>query len=173
MHWWCPTDDIRYTITKKENILMCVTAAFAAAGTALALGSQQIESDAAQASTNYNIALADTNKKMVSDQTDFAVFRHTDAVQRILGSQRAGYGAAGVTMEGTPLNVAMDTATQGEIDRLAIIYGGDVKQANLDSEKATTRFRGQMAETQATLAMTETILGGGKKQYDIYKGVNP
>ena len=132
---------------------MCVTAAFAAAGTALALGSQQIESDAAQASTNYNIALADTNKKMVSDQTDFAVFRHTDAVQRILGSQRAGYGAAGVTME-------------------AIIYGGDVKQANLDSEKATTRFRGQMAETQATLAMTETILGGGKKQYDIYKGVN-
>lgn len=145
---------------------MGVPSMFAAAGTALALGSQQIQSDAAQRSTNYNIALADTNKKMIADQTDFAIFRHTDAVQRVLGSQRAGYAAAGVTMEGTPLNVAMDTATQGEIDRLAIIYGGDVKQAGLDSEKATTRFRGQMAKTQATLAMTETLLGGASKQYD-------
>ena len=139
--------------------------ALAAAGTTLALGETQIQADAAQRSTNYNMALADVNKKMIADQTDFAVFRHVDAVQRVLGSQRAGYAAAGVTMEGTPLNVAMDTATQGEIDRLAIIYGGDVKQAGLDSEKATTRFRGQMAEAGAQLQMTKTILGGGS---DIY-----
>jgi len=140
--------------------------AMAAAGTGLALGETQIQADAAQRSTNYNMALADVNKKMIADQTDFAVFRHVDAVQRVLGSQRAGYAAAGVTMEGTPLNVAMDTATQGEIDRLAIIYGGDVKQAGLDSEKATTRFRGQMAEVGATLQMTKTILGGTAKQYN-------
>lgn len=145
---------------------MGLPAMFAAAGTALALGETQIKADAAQESTNYNIALADVNKKMIADQTDFAVFRHTDAVQRVLGSQRAGYAGSGVTMEGTPLNVAMDTATQGEIDRLAIVYGGDVKQAGLDSEKATTRFRGQMAESGAQLQMTKTILGGASQQYD-------
>jgi type IV secretory pathway VirJ component len=144
---------------------MCVTGALAVAGTALALGETQIKADAAKASTNYNLALADTNKKMIADQTDFAVFRHTDAVQRVLGSQRAGYGASGVTMEGTPTNVAVDTATQGEIDRLAIIYGGDVKQAGLDSEKATTRFRGQMAEAGAQLQMTKTLLGAADSQW--------
>lgn len=145
---------------------MCVTA-LAIAGTTLALGSNQIQNDANQSAVNYNIAMAEQNKQMVDDQTDFAVFRHVDSVQRVLGSQRAGYGASGVTMEGTPMNVAMDTATQGEIDRLAIIYGADVKKASLDSQKATERFKGQSMQAASDLAMMETILGGykqGKKE---------
>jgi len=142
---------------------MCISAAIMAAGTVLTLSQQETELQTAENAMNYNLALADQNKIMIDDQTEFAVGRHVDSVQRVLGSQRAGYGAAGVTMEGTPTNVAIDSATQGEIDRLAIKYGGEVKQANVDSQKATTRFKGQSIEAQGELAMMQTVLGGADK----------
>jgi len=140
----------------------CMTA-LALTSTGLAIGSNQIKYDAQKSATNFNLQLADQNKKMIEDQKVFAVARHVDSVQRILGSQRAGYAASGVTMEGSPLNVAMDTATQGEIDRLAIVYGADVKQASVDASKATTRFQGEFASAESDIALMKTILGGYKQ----------
>jgi len=145
----------------------CMTA-LAVAGVGMKLGGNQIKKDAQESATNFNLKLADQNKIMIEDQKIFAVARHVDGVQRILGSQRSGYGGSGVTMEGTPTNVAADTATQGEIDRLAIVYGADVKLANVEAGKATTRFQGEFASAQSDLEMMNTILGG----YTDYKREN-
>lgn len=58
---------------------------------------------------------------------------------RTLGRQRALYGKAGVTLEGSPLLVQDDAATAGEIDALNVRRAGEAAYENAFADANTLR----------------------------------
>lgn len=82
---------------------------------------------------------------------------------RKLAAAQAAYGAAGVQMQGTPLEVMHDLATQGELSRQLTLYQGSV-QANADRQQgALDQQQAQMALAGGFQEGSNTLLTGYTK----------
>ena len=65
--------------------------------------------------------------------------------QRILAAQRAGFSAAGVTLEGTPLLVEEESAGEAELDALTLRFGGRVEASRFEARARAAEFGGRAA----------------------------
>jgi hypothetical protein len=74
------------------------------------------------------------NAKLAKQEAAFEEDANRMRARQILAEQRVGYAKAGVTLEGSPLNVMEDTAAQAELDALAIRFGGRTKSLKYRSE---------------------------------------
>ena len=81
--------------------------------------------------------------------------------EKLLGAQRAGYGKAGVTMEGSPLEVMGETATQGELDALNIRYGGEVGAYNANVQASRYRSQASFYDFESGRTMATGMIGAG------------
>lgn len=85
---------------------------------------------AAEAERNRGIALA--NAEMEA--------RDTKVKNRaMMGAIRAAYGANGLAMEGSPLDVIEATATEQSLDIAKILYKGDLEAVALTDQAASYR----------------------------------
>lgn len=82
-------------------------------------------------------------------RADIEAKRH----RRVIASQRARYGAAGLTMEGTPLLVEMESLRESEEELTRIRAGGEA--GALASERA-----GRRAQTSGYVEAGGTAIGG-------------
>lgn len=78
---------------------------------------------------SYGAAVADYNAKVakvraedVRRAAEINYGQEQAANRRVLSSARAGYGASGVAMEGSPMNVMLSSALQGEYNALLNKY---------------------------------------------------
>lgn len=131
------------------------------AGTTVAANSADNAATAQENQFNAQAEVADQNAGINLAMAELEVDKLDRQLYKILGSQRAGYGGAGVTSEGTPTNVAVDTVTQGEIDRLSIRYGGAVNAHNSEVQGKFARADAKMAHSAGDSNVLGTILGGG------------
>jgi hypothetical protein len=74
--------------------------------------------------------------------------------QRKLGAAEAAFGASGVDLQGSPLDVLSDLATQGELSRRLILYKGKNQANQFLTQAAIDR-------SQAGAALAGGILGAG------------
>lgn len=65
--------------------------------------------------------------------------------ERLLGKQKAGYGASGVTSEGSPLLVMSETAGALELALQDELYKADVEASGFRNKASMERFAGQYA----------------------------
>jgi hypothetical protein len=89
------------------------------------------------------------------EKAEFDVSRTRDNVKRVMGSQRAGYAAAGIASDGTPTTVAFDTLTEAEKDIYAIRWGAKVRADNYYAEASSARANAsdaRSAKGAATIA---------------------
>ena len=142
---------------------MCISAAtaLAVAATTVAVNSADNAATAQENQFNAQAKVADQNADINLAMAQLDVDKLDTQLYKILGQQRAGYGAAGVTMEGTPTDVAVDTVTQGEIDRLSIQYIGAVNAYNSEVQGKFARADARMAKSAGDSNVLGTILGGG------------
>ena len=75
------------------------------------------------------------------------------AQARNLGRARAGLGAAGVTVEGSPIEVLADVAAEGELEAQKILHRGEVA-ANAEE------YRALEAQSRAGAALLSGIDSG-------------
>jgi hypothetical protein len=75
----------------------------------------------------------------------------------------AGYGASGVTMEGSPMDVLEASAATAELDRQNILYGGGLRTQGYQSTAGLELMRGQNAETGSYLSAGSSLLSGAAK----------
>lgn len=122
----------------------------------------QYQSQMAMASLNYqgqnaaaNAML--TNAKVQEQQGAAAERRGVEEVRRqreeqarLLGRQRAGYAAAGVVMEGTPLEVLADTTRLLELQIQDTMYAADQEKAGFNWQATITRHNAALAKFGAT-----------------------
>ena len=139
-----------------------VMASMAVATAVTAYGQYQA-GKAQEAAYEYNAKVQEQNAKVAQDKAAYEAERQAQRIRRLNATQRAAYAASGVQLSGTALDLMEDSTTQGEMDRLAILYGGDVEAANMRSEATLSRFQGKSAAAAGTSAAFGTLLGGASR----------
>lgn len=91
--------------------------------------------------------------------------RSRRAARRRLGALRAGFGASGVSLEGSPLDVLEDQAMESELDALTIQYQGELSAIGLESEAALSRERARASKTAGYLKAGSSLLTGAADVY--------
>lgn len=113
----------------------------------------------------YNAEIQRQNAREAEKKAAHDALNQESQNRRITGAQRAAYGASGITMAGTPLDLMSDTVTQGELDRLSILHGGSVEAANYRAQARLSIMRGKAAASAGKIRAAGTLLGGAGKMY--------
>lgn len=87
--------------------------------------------------------------------------RQSIEARKRIGLMRANYGASGVAIEGSPLDVLEESAANAELDRLTILQGGSI-------EAGRYRAAGKAAMVRGIGSAAGDLLGGGLSLYDAY-----
>ncbi|RUZ74072.1 hypothetical protein EN947_25550, partial [Mesorhizobium sp. M7A.F.Ca.US.003.02.2.1] len=90
----------------------------------------------------------------------------------LLGQARAQAGASGVGLSGSPTEVLAANARQGQLDLGAMLYGSRLRQNNLNTQAAISRFSGKQAATASIFNAGSALVGGLSKIYDPTKAVS-
>lgn len=122
----------------------------------------------ARSAAKYNASIAERNAVVARQQAAVNEDAQRRAAYRALGRMRAGYGAAGVTVEGSPLDVLEDSAAEAELDALNIRYKGELTAMGYQDEATLQRMRGKAAMTAGIFKAGSALLGGAGAYYSAY-----
>ncbi len=136
-----------------------VAIAVVGAGGALYAGEQQ------RKAASYSADIAEQAARAAQAKAAYDEERHRERIRKTLSTIRSLYGKSGVDMTGTPLLALEETAAQGEMDALAIRYGGDIEAARQRSEAALLKMQGKTAQTSSYFEAGSTLLQGAGKAY--------
>lgn len=104
--------------------------------------------------TNYTMQAnglqRDINAEKEASAYEVAATR--TAVQKTLGSARAGYAANGLALSGSAAQVLDDSAIEGDLDVAAIRWNSDVKVGNLKYEQKVARSNAKAERAAGPLA---------------------
>lgn len=100
----------------------------------------------------FNIEIANRNEAtaIAEGEVDTADVRRNNL--RNLGAIHAAYGASGLAMEGSSLDVLMDTAVEGEISARRTMYQARVRGMDAADKRATATRELGWAHTMITMA---------------------
>lgn len=139
-----------------SGVLSLVGTAFSVIG---ALNQGQQAKNAAE----YNAAVARNNAIASRQQATVAAEAQARKSRAQLGSMRAAYGASGVSMEGSPLDVLESSAAMAELDRQNILYSGELKAGGYESTAGLELMRGDAAETGSYFSAGSALLSGASR----------
>lgn len=188
-------------MTGIESFLIATTALSTITGAVGSFaGASQARAQAANQAAMYeyegqiqqnNALIAERNAKISQDKANYDIARHRENLLRIRGQQSAGFSAAGVALEGTPIDVFDETNIQGELDALNIQYGSTLEQqdyalkaqgfrtdAEVSKYKAYAATQeGKIKAMNSTVSGIGTLLGGaaqtGYMGYRLYQSRRP
>jgi hypothetical protein len=138
------------------------------AGTTAYTQVQQGHNQAANA--KYNAKLASRNAKIAQESAEYEARQKRRETARLIGRQRALYGKAGVTMEGSPLEVIQETAAQGEMDALMIERRYTQQATAYKSQAELARTRTEIAKRRGYWGAGSTLLTSGGQMASGYGG---
>ncbi len=110
---------------------------------------------------NYNSAILANQAQEALTAGELTVEEIDAAEKVLLSTQKAMYAKAGVTSHGSPTDVALETATNFEFDKLVTTYNAKVAASNLESKAALEKYYGQVAANKAQFNMGQALLKGG------------
>ena len=140
-----------------------MAAAFAGmmvAGAALSAYGAIQQGQQAKAVANYNAQLRTRDSSVALDQAAQEAQQVRWAGQRAQGTLLAGYGASGVTSEGSPMDVLGASAAQAKLDEQTVLYRGTLKATGYQSDAALNRVQGENAVQQSQLQAASYLVSG-------------
>jgi len=100
---------------------------------------------------------ADYEAKQIQQQTNIAVANERQKNKEILSKQQAIAAASGVeTTSGSPLEIALDSAYQGEMNALRIGYTGE-------SQRQAAKYKARLARSQIPGIIGGNLISFGGK----------
>jgi len=152
-------------------IIAAVVSAVASA-TAAYMSYRSNKAQAAALEANANIAHRDAKMAVISAQHDtLAMSRQRRAM---IGRQAALFGAGGVEMTGSPLEVMAETAGAYERDILTRGFAGDMMMRSKAFEAQLYEWQAEQKRSQATMGLTVgLIMAGAQGASGIYGAMNP
>jgi hypothetical protein len=133
------------------------------AGTAMSVIGALNQGQQAKDAANYNAQVANNNAIAAQQQAAANAAAQERKSRMQLGSIRAGYGASGITMEGSAMDVLEASAATAELDRQNILYGGGLKADGYRSTAGLELMRGEAAETGSYFSAGSALLSGAAK----------
>lgn len=91
-----------------------------------------------------------------------------DRHRRILASQRVAVGLSGITNEGSPLTVMLDTASEAAYQEGLIRYGGQQQSEGFLGEASLQNFYGDQATRMGYLNIGRSLLSGASSATSAY-----
>ena len=109
----------------------------------------------------YNAQVLNEQAQLVEAAGGLKVEELGVAEDEMLGTQKSTYARAGVTMSGSPTDVALQTATNFEYDKLVTKYNADVQASNLKSQASLDTYYGKMSKQKGEFSFGQSLLKGG------------
>lgn len=129
-------------------------------GAVMQSGQQQAAAQAQANAAYYNAAVQQQNANAAM-QAAYADKQQQDRKNRAqLESVRSKYLASGIELEGTPLLVLEEEATQMALESDKILHRGQVQQANYLNQANADRYQGDVALSAGSAQSSGTLLGG-------------
>jgi len=119
----------------------------------------------------FNAAVARANAAAVQTSSDFDIARLKKAKKSLSSAQLAGYSKAGVKMEGSPIDVMINSAAEAEIDILINKYNTQMKTISLNAQAEQDEASGKSAIRQGWLGAGSTLLSTVGSFYTGMNGV--
>ena len=136
---------------------MAAVLPFIAAGAAAVSAGGAIYSGVAQSQADsFNATVAQNNSLAASQMASLQADEQQRQAALAMGATKAGYGAAGVTNDGTPIDVLAFSASNAEEARQIILWKGSLQTAGYNS----------MSQLDAS-AGDNALVGGVGKASDI------
>ena len=130
------------------------------AGAAIsAYGAMQQGKAQAEAAT-YNARISDQQAQMSLDQAGVEAATQRRRAEQQQGSLIAAYGAANVTMEGSPTDVLRMSQENASLDEQNILYRGRVKATGYGNEAILNRRGANMATEAGYFGAASSLLTG-------------
>ena len=130
------------------------------AGAAISAAGAIQRSNAEKAAANYNAQLRERDATIATQQATQQAWQVQMQQRRAAGAIQAGYGASGVTGEGSPLDVLAMSASQAKLDEETILYQGKLKATGYMSDAALARNQAIVAGQQGQLEAASYLVGG-------------
>lgn len=113
----------------------------------------------------FNAQVAKQNRDATLEQTTNEIQDQRSKNRRMLGAMRAAYGANGLEMSGSPLDVVSDTTTEMEYDVAKMKYIGRVKAVGYANQA-------KLYEAEADAARTSGIIGAASSMLGAFQGMS-
>lgn len=136
--------------------------------TAVSAASAAYQGQQAKKEADYNAAIMEQNAIAAKNKAAYDETMHRERVRKLLSTQKAQLGRSGISLEGSPLLILEETVAQGELDALAIRYGGDIEASRSRSAANLSRMQGKSAITSGYVQAGSTLLSGGSRAYSNY-----
>ena len=144
------------------------------AGAALSAYGAIQQGQQAKKAAEYNAQLRTRDSQLALDQAGQEAQQVRWAGQRTHGTLLANYGAAGVTSEGSPMDVLAASASQAKLDEETVLYKGRMKSTGYLSDAALNRVQGENAVQQSQLNAASYLIGGaGQAAYGYARTKSP
>lgn len=130
------------------------------AGTAISAFGAVSQANAQKAAHQFNAQLAERDATVAVQQADAEATRLRREAERVEGSLIAGFGASGLTVEHSALDVLADSAMQSQLDIETLKYRGNLKAMGYHDTAALERVAGETAVQQGQLRAASEILTG-------------
>lgn len=124
-----------------------------------AMGEKQ-KGEAQAAWLKYDSALAKREAEITEKKTSYEVASLRRQGEKFKAEQRATVGASGVRLEGSPLEVLAETASEIERDALMTRYAGKVEEKKYMAQSALLKTQGKYAKKAGNLSALTTLISG-------------
>ena len=140
-----------------------VTATLIALSAATAAVGSISQANAQSKMANFNAKVAEQNAAAARQQAEADAQKQRRNVARQLAKRRTGFAAAGVSLEGSPLDLLEDLSMEGELDVLGIRQRGLAQAREFTLGASRSRFQGQLAQQRGAFSAADSLLSGGAR----------
>lgn len=137
-----------------------VGAAVAVVGAGVSAYAASEQAAAQKKATQFNEKQARNQMLLASYAADQRAKQAADRHRRVMAAQRVATGASGITTEGSPLVVMMDTAAEAAYQEGLIRYGGQQQTEGYLAEARLQGFYGDQATKAGYFNAGRSLLSG-------------
>lgn len=133
------------------------------AGAAVSAYGAVQQANAQKTAAQFNASLNERNAVVATQQADAEAARIQRESGRVQGRMAAGFGASGLTLEGSALDALGDSAAMAQLDIETVKYRGRLQAMGYHDSATLDRISGKTAEEQGYLrAASEVLTGVGR-----------
>ena len=107
---------------------------------------------------NYNSGILEQQADQIMFSSDLNIEEIGQAEDELLSTQKAMYAKAGVTQVGSPTDVALQSATNFEFDKLVSRYNAEVAAANVRSKADINKYYGKEVAREGVMNLGKSLL---------------
>lgn len=136
---------------------------FLLAGTAFSVAQSITAANNQAKLASHDAQVAEQNAQLAERQAETDAARQRRDAARALGKRRTAVGAAGVSVEGSPLDLLEDLATESALEVLGIRNQGALRARDFRIGAARTEFQARAGKQSAALGAAATLASTGGK----------